>query len=67
MSSDPDPRYGVRFEFTQRPIVITDSNSNDIAFILKPAESERGVRRIRAPKVIIFDREALRVHRQFLV
>jgi hypothetical protein len=47
--------------------MVTDSNSNDITFVLKPAESERGVRRIRSPKLIIFAREPLHVRRQFLV
>ena len=47
--------------------MITDPNSNDIAFILQPAESERGVRRIREPKSIIFAGEPLHVRRQFLL
>jgi len=67
VSSDPDPPYGVRFEFTQRSIVIADSNGDQVTFALKLAESERRVLRIRAPKLIILDRKALHVRRQFLV
>ncbi len=67
MTSDPDPRYRVRFKLTQRPIMIADPYCHKVALALKPAEPKRGVRRIRAPKLIIFDREPLHVRRQFLV
>ena len=67
VGSDPHPRYRVRFELTQRSIMVADSHRDEVTFALKPAESERGVRGIRAPKLIILDRELLHVRRQFLL
>jgi hypothetical protein len=47
--------------------MVADSHCDEVTFALKPAESERGVRGIRAPKLIILDRELLHVRRQFLL